>query len=160
MPCNGRQSLYSLEHKLTKRAGRLFELSKPCQLIIIRKGPLPSPDLLDHHHVTIALFKHASTASKFAQQQNNAESSEAPKSRETLLGPTLSALRAETHPRVPLSYPHRVHHHRECPLGNSGCAPAQFHNIEADDERDYLFTVAMTLSNHPMITSVLSVPPS
>ncbi|KAI4270991.1 MAG: hypothetical protein LQ337_006324 [Flavoplaca oasis] len=39
-------------------------------------------------------------------------------------------------------------------------APAQIHDIEADEERNYLFTVAMTLSNDPMITRVLSVPPS
>ncbi len=39
-------------------------------------------------------------------------------------------------------------------------APAQGHIIEADDEPNYLFTVAMALSNDPVITRLLSVPPS
>ncbi|KAL8860191.1 MAG: hypothetical protein Q9178_003455 [Gyalolechia marmorata] len=43
---------------------------------------------------------------------------------------------------------------------SAAAAPAQGHIIEADDERNYLFTVAMTLSNDPMITRLLSVPPS
>ncbi|KAL8668588.1 MAG: hypothetical protein Q9168_006787 [Polycauliona sp. 1 TL-2023] len=39
-------------------------------------------------------------------------------------------------------------------------APTPVHNNEAVDEANYLFSVAMTLSNDPTITRLLSLPPS
>ncbi|KAL8869716.1 MAG: hypothetical protein Q9174_004062 [Haloplaca sp. 1 TL-2023] len=111
-------------------------------------------------HVGDALYEHAFDSTYVALDyyhpplehmvnSNNAESSEAEVS-------TRSANTAKPATEQPSTDPSN----ENATHSKTTAAPTRGHTTESDDERNYLFHVAMTLSHDPMISRILSVPPS